>query len=205
MSDEEIEEVDRFTYLGSVLTRAGGADEDVMSRITKANAAFVQLYPVWKARDISTRTKLKIFSSNVKSVLLYGCETWKVSSSLTQKLQVFINRCLRKILKIYWPEVISNRELWKATDKEPVEIQIKKRKWRWIGHTLRKDPDAVERQALSWNPQGHRRRGRPRMTWRRTIEEEIRDAGKNWREVRALAANRVRWRCFVEALCSVQE
>jgi hypothetical protein len=33
---------------------------------------------VWKAKEISTKTKMKIFSSNVKSVLLYGCETWKV-------------------------------------------------------------------------------------------------------------------------------
>ncbi|KAJ4440174.1 hypothetical protein ANN_08312 [Periplaneta americana] len=43
------------------------------------------------------------------------------------------------------------------TEEEPIEIQIKRRKWRWIGHTLRKPNKAIERQALEWNPQGARK------------------------------------------------
>jgi hypothetical protein len=52
------------------------------------------------------------------------------------------------------------------------ELQIKKRKWKWIGHTIRKDESAVERIELDWNPQGTRRRGRPKKTWRRSVIEE---------------------------------
>ena len=48
-------------------------------------------------------------------------------------------------------------------------IQLKTRKWRWIGHTFRKTEGAVEKQALDWNPQGARRRGRLRITWKRSI------------------------------------
>ena len=48
----------------------------------------------------------RIFRSNVKSVLLYGSETWKVAKTTTSKLQVFVNRCLQRILNIHWPEVI---------------------------------------------------------------------------------------------------
>ena len=59
-----------------------------------------------------TRHKLRIFRSNVKSVLLYGSETWKVAKTIISKLQVFVNRCLRRILNIHWPEVISNEELF---------------------------------------------------------------------------------------------
>ena len=51
--------------------------------------------------------------------------------------------------------------------------------------------------ALGWNPQGTRSRGRLRTTWRRTILEEIRQQGKIWNEVKALAGNRIRWRNFV--------
>ncbi|XP_055384586.1 uncharacterized protein LOC129614181 [Condylostylus longicornis] len=51
-------------------------------------------------------------------------------------------------------------------------LQIKRRKWRWIGHTLRRPSEAIARQALEWNPQGKRRVGRPRTTWRRTVEKE---------------------------------
>jgi hypothetical protein len=43
------------------------------------------------------------------------------------------------------------------------------------------------------------------MTWKRTVAEEAGKTGKTWKEVRALAQNRVRWRCFVEALSSGEE
>ena len=123
--------------------------------------AFVHLYPVLRNNKISTRTKLCIFRSNVKSVLLYGSETWKVAKTTTSNLHAFINRCLRKILNIHWPEVISNEELWRRTEETEISIQIKRRKWNWIGHTLRKGNEVIEREALDWNPQGKRRRGRP--------------------------------------------
>jgi hypothetical protein len=83
---ESIEDVDSFTYMGSVVAKDGGARQDVAERILKASGAFVQLYPVWKNSSISTRTKLPIFCSNVKSVLLYGSETWKEMKTNTSKL-----------------------------------------------------------------------------------------------------------------------
>jgi hypothetical protein len=77
--ENEIEQVDSFTYLGSIISKDGGADEDIRSRIRKANGAFLQLYPVWRNHNISKRTILQMFNTNVKSVLLYACETWKVT------------------------------------------------------------------------------------------------------------------------------
>jgi hypothetical protein len=92
------------------------------------DGAFVQLCRIWKNKNIRMKTKLNIFNSNVKAVLLYGCETWKVTNSITQKLQSFINRCLRRILNVRWPDGISNRMLWEKTGGKPIELQIKKRK-----------------------------------------------------------------------------
>jgi hypothetical protein len=92
--------------------------------------------------------------------------------------------------------------LWETTGETPVEVQIKKRKWKWIGHTIRKDENAVERTALEWNPQGTRKRGRPKKTLRRSIMEEAQREGMTWWEVKMLAADRSRWKSFVEALCS---
>jgi hypothetical protein len=54
---------------------------------------------------------------------------------------------------------------------------------------------------LDWNPQGKRRRGRLKKTWKRTVEEEARDQRKRRQEVKAVAKNKVRWRSFVKALC----
>jgi hypothetical protein len=174
----------------------------VTIRIKKANVAFVQLYRVWKDKNIRIKTKLQIFNSNVKAILLYGCETWKVTNSITQKLQSFINRCLRRILNVRWPEVISNIMLWETTGEKPTELQIKKRKWKWIGQTVRKDENAVERIALEWNSRGTRTRGRPKKTWRRSVMEEAQREERTWREVKMLATDRSRWKSFVEALCS---
>jgi hypothetical protein len=92
--------------------------------------------------------------------------------------------------------------LWETTGEKPIEPQIKKRKWKWIGHTIREDENAVERIALDWNPQGTRKTERPKKTWRRSIMEEAQRGGRIWREVKRLAEDRSRWKSFVEALCS---
>ena len=97
-----LEEVDSFCYVEGIIDSNGGTEADVKSRIGKAQAAFLALSKVWKTRDISLKTKLKLFNSNVKSVLLYGCETWNASKSCIRKVQVFINKSLRKILRIRW-------------------------------------------------------------------------------------------------------
>ena len=100
LKDVELEDVHSFTYLGSIVTSDGGADEDVKSRIGKARQAFNTLRPVWNSTSISIKTKLRIFTTNVKSVLLHSSETWRVTRSMSNKLQTFTNQCLRKILKI---------------------------------------------------------------------------------------------------------
>jgi hypothetical protein len=46
--------------------------------------------------------------------------------------------------------------------QEDVNLEIRKRKFRWIGHTLRKDDGEIPKAALQWNPQGSRKRGRPK-------------------------------------------
>jgi hypothetical protein len=65
--------------------------------------------------------------------------------------------------------------LWEKTGENPIELQIKKRKWKWIGHTIRKDQNVVERIVLDWNPQGTRKRGRPKKTWKRSVVEEAQE------------------------------
>jgi len=134
-------------------------------------------------------------------ILKYKIEIWKVAKTTTSKLQVFVNRSLRRILNIHWPEVISNEELWRRADETEIYIQIKRRKWNWIGHTLRKGHDIIEREVLDWNPHGQRKRGRPKQTLRRSVHNEVLGEGKSWGEVKQLTRNRIRWRRFVDALC----
>jgi hypothetical protein len=78
------------------------------------------------------------------------------------------------------------------TKQKPISTEIQKRKWKRIGHTLRKPPSDISRAALEWNPQGTRKRGRPKTTWRQTVLNELKPEKKSWAEVKALAANRTR-------------
>jgi hypothetical protein len=94
--------------------------------------------------------------------------------------------------------VISSEELWGRTGETEISIQIKRRKWTWIGHTLRKGNETIEREVLDWNPQGKRRRGRPKQTWRRSVHEAS-EKGKSWSEVKRMARDTTRWRRFVDA------
>jgi len=135
LKDEELEDVQSFTYLGSIVTSDGGADEDVKSRIGKARQAFNTSRSVWNSTSISTKSKLRIFTTNVKSVLL---QIWRVTRSISKKLQIFTYQCLRRIIKIYWPEKISDRELWARTKQDWIPVEIARCKWNWIGHTSRK-------------------------------------------------------------------
>ena len=92
--------MDESIYLGSIVSKKGGTDENIQARIGKARQAFAMLRPIWRSTALKTKTKLIIFGSNVRAVLLYGSETWRLTKRLEQNLQVFINKSLRNILKI---------------------------------------------------------------------------------------------------------
>ena len=147
---EEPEEVESFTYLGSVLMdKSGGTDADVKTRIGTARSAFIMLKKVWSSREIGTSTKVRLFNSNVKSVLLYGADTWRTTKASMKKIQILINQCLRRILRNHWQETISNENLWARTQQTTVEEDIRRRRWNWFGHTLRKPPSSIGRQTLN--------------------------------------------------------
>ena len=205
MNGNILEEVDNSNYLGSILDKTGGTYEDIKARIGKARTAFVMLGKIWKATNISVKTKLKLFNSNVKPVLLYGSETWRTTKRSIGKVQAFVNNCLRRIMRIWWPDKIRNEQLWQITEETPVVQQILKRKWGWIGHTLRKPATSITRQALQWNPQGKRKPGRPRNSWRRDTKAEMEKMQCNWKQLETLAQNRTRWRQAVCGLCSLME
>ena len=69
---ENIKETETFTYLGSIVSKNDGADEDIRSKVNKARHAFNTLRPVWNSSTLSLLKKTRIFNTNVKLVLLYG-------------------------------------------------------------------------------------------------------------------------------------
>ena len=73
---QRLQVVDKFTYLGSTLSRVVHIDDEVNARITKASAAFGRLRgSVWDRSGIRLETKLKVYKAVVLPTLLYACET----------------------------------------------------------------------------------------------------------------------------------
>jgi len=173
--------------LGSIVAENGCTSREVNVRIQKARGSFSKLRKVWLSKSLRKYTKIRIFNACVNSVLLYGCENWLVTNEIQRKIQTFVNRCLRYILRIWWPNIISNKGLWKVTGQEDINLEIRTRKCRWIGQTLRKEDGEVPKAALLWNPQENRKRGRPKNSWRISV---IKEAGRSWNELRFLAADR---------------
>ncbi|VDP59851.1 unnamed protein product [Schistosoma mattheei] len=107
-----LEEVEIITYLGSTIDEQGGSDAGMQVRIGKATAALRQLKNMWNSKQLSTNIKVRIFNTNVKTVLLYGAETSGTTTTVIKKVQVFIKNCLRKIPNVRWSDTISNELLW---------------------------------------------------------------------------------------------
>ena len=97
-------------------------------------------------------------------------------------------------------EKIKNEEVWRRAGQISVEEEIGKRRWRWMGHTLRKENNSIPKKVLDWNPQGKRTRGRPRLTWRRIREGDVERSGKSWKEIKKIAQDRKEWKAFVGGL-----
>ena len=117
-----------------------------------------------------------------------------------QKLSGFHTKSLRRILRIFWPNTISNEELYETCHQESMEDILMRRRWRWIGHILRKKADDITKTALHWTPEGRRKRGRPKNTWRQTVENEMTNLHHTWGSIKRMAQDRREWRAFVAAL-----
>lgn len=81
LEEIELEEVETFNYLGSMIDKKGGTGADVGARIDKAGAAFLPLNNIWSSNAIASHTNIRLFSSNIISILLYRTETRRTTKT----------------------------------------------------------------------------------------------------------------------------
>ena len=190
----DIADVESFVYLGAYISKSGGIEEDIKGRLGNARAAYSRLDKIWKNSQFTYKTEIKIFKPNVISVLLYGCECWRVTKTDKKKLDVFLRKSLCRILKI-WPMRITNEEIRARAGLETISKQVAGRRWTWLCHVLRMDHHSHPRIALSLVPEGKQKWGRPRETWRRTVERELKENGlRTWAAAASAAEDRTAWR-----------
>ena len=115
VNGQKLKVVDKFTYLGSTLSRAVHIDDEITARIAKASVAFGRLRAnVWERNGIKLDTKLKVYKAVVLPSLLYACETWTVYQRHAKRLNHFHLSCLRKLLKIKWQDKIPDTEVLRS-------------------------------------------------------------------------------------------
>ena len=111
-------------------------EKEVSARLGMAAQAFKKLKNIWQSTTLSTRTKLNIYRSNVRSTLLYAAETWRTNKKVESRLRGFEGRCLRRILKVRWEDRMTNEEVWARTGFTNIVLEVKRRRWTWLSHAL---------------------------------------------------------------------
>lgn len=194
---EPLKTVDKFTYLGSTLSRSVNIDDEVELRIAKSSSAFGRLREsVWERRGIKLATKLKVYRAVVLPTLLYACETWTVYARHAKKLHRFHMNCLRKLLKISWQEKVPDTEVLSRADLPSVHTLLRKAQVRWAGHLVRM-PDTRLPKRLFYGElaEGKRSHGGQRKRFKDTLKTALKSFGIDSNTWETVALDRPTWRC----------
>ena len=170
-----------FVYLGSTLASSLTSNPDLEARLSKASQVFGALRgPVFATRDISLRTKAKVYRGLVLSVLLYGSECWAPLARDKAKLERFHRRCVRTMTgtsrRKQWKRHITSINLENRMGLESLEYYLRTRTLRWVGHLVRMPYERLPRKLLfSWirHP---RKSGGQTLTYGRHVNTLLRQA-----------------------------
>ena len=199
LEGERINDVESFKYLGTIISNSGSLESEFNERLKRANQTMARLSKIWKSNRLKLHIKIRLYISLVRSVLLYGHESWYDNDTISNRFRRFENKALRRILGVKWQDRIRNERIREITQVPYVDEIMLRGRWRWFGHALRTPQERLVHQTYNWAPQGTRRVGRPRPTWLRTMRREIDD--DEWRTINVKAQDRNEWRNLTEALC----
>ena len=174
---QRLQVVDKFTYLGSTLSRVVHIDDEVNARIAKASAAFGRLRgSIWDRSGIRLDTKLKVYRSVVLPTLLYACETWTVYQRHAKRLHHFHTSCLRKLLKIKWEDRIPDTEVLKRARMQSVHTLLKLAQLRCTGHVTRMPDERLPNKILNGELQvGKSSHGGQKKRYKDTLKASRKD------------------------------
>ena len=97
--------------------------------------------------------------------LSFHKELWRMTGIDELKSDRFHRVCLKKMMRSFRSLMkISNEELYCLTSTKQVSVIIRERRWRYIGHILRRESSSHVRVALTRKPEGRREKGRPKET-----------------------------------------
>ena len=120
---------------------------------------------IFKSRDITLPTKVRLVKAMVFPVVMYGCESWTVKKTECQRIDAFELWCWRRLLRVPWTARRSNQSILKeispGISSEGMMLNLK---LQYFGHLMRR-VDSLEKTLMLRGIGGRRRRGKQRMRW----------------------------------------
>jgi hypothetical protein len=168
INNEVIEPVQDFIFLGAKIDRSGESAPEIKRRITLGRTAMQGMEKMWKSKDISVETKVRLVNAIVFPTMTYGCESWMLRKAERRKVEAFELWCWRRMLRIPWTAMMTNKAvLDRVKPKTSLEGKITKQQLSYFGHVMR--ANSLETSVMLGKVSGKRRRGRQRTRWLDTI------------------------------------
>ena len=197
----EVENVQSFKYLGVLINGHNSIEEEIKARIAAGNRAFYANKKFLQNKILSRESKIKIYNTLIKPVIMYACELWVLKKQIEQKLLIFERKILRKIFGSNrqpdgsW-KIKTNIELDNIMNHKNIVREIKSRRLAWLGHVERKEDDCNLKRITYWKPIANRPRGRPKIEWFDDVRGDIKKMKiNNWKMV---VKDREEWMKIVE-------
>ena len=127
-----------------------------------------------RGRRFSLTMKAMVYRSCVRSVMLYGSETWFLRESEMAILRRTERAMVRSMCGVKLVDRKKMEDMMEVLGlRETLDRMAKANGVRWYGHVIKKDDDNVLKKAMMMEVNGQRKRGRPKLTWRRQVEESV--------------------------------
>ena len=162
---ETVETVADFIFLGSKITADGDCSHEIKRCLLLGRQVMTNLDSIFKSRDITLPTKVRLVKAMVFPVVMYGCESWTIKIAECRRIDAFELWCWRRLLRVPWTARRSNQSIPKEISPGcSLEGQMLKLKLQYFGHLMRR-ADSFEKTLMLGKIEGRRRRGRQRMRW----------------------------------------
>ena len=162
---ETVETVSDFIFLGSKITTDGDCSHEIKRRLLLGRKVMTNLGSIFKSRDFTLPTKVRLVKAMVFPVVLYGCESWTVKKAERRRIDAFELWCWRRLLRVPWTARRSNQSILKEINPGySLEGLMLKLKLQYFGHLIQRT-DSFEKTLILGKIEGRRRRGRQRTRW----------------------------------------
>ena len=110
---ETVETVSDFIFSGSKITADGDCSHEIKRRLLLGRKVLTNLDNIFKSRDITLPTKVRLVKAMVFPVVMYRCESWTVKKAECQRIDAFELWCWRRLLRVPWSARRSNQSILK--------------------------------------------------------------------------------------------